>query len=130
MFLFQLWVLTDKLLIPRLQNLVICQIEANRIRNRKFTSAMIPYVYENTSNGSPLRRFLVEFIAYHSIKSWVSIFEEDNPQEMLSELAIRLLSLRDQEKTMKAITERNKEICHTSSCLNSQYFRWEVMVEY
>jgi hypothetical protein len=60
-----LWVLADKLLIPRLQNLVINSIE--KIRKKQNAVATWPsnlnYIYSNTTAESPLRRLIVHYCA-------------------------------------------------------------------
>lgn len=58
--LLRLWVLADKLAMPKLQNYVM-----DRIGEATWLEDYIPvhslyYVYDNTSDSSPLRKFLVD----------------------------------------------------------------------
>lgn len=55
-----LWVLADRLIIPRLQNLVI-DILNEVAHSRKQTPLWdIPYIYEKTSESSVLRRWIID----------------------------------------------------------------------
>ena len=67
--LVELWVLADKLLIPRLA-----------------------YVYEHTEAGSPLRKLFVEQCAYERLPSKLEQNPDLFPKEMLLELAPLLYS--------------------------------------
>ncbi len=62
MSLAQLWVLANRLKIPRLQNYVIEAMYDISERTRMIP-ATIYYVYDNTDNRSSLRAFLVELVA-------------------------------------------------------------------
>lgn len=58
--LIHLWVLAEKLMVPRLQNITINAIEKFRKSSLTLPLNEFDYVYENTDTGSPLRRILVE----------------------------------------------------------------------
>jgi hypothetical protein len=58
--LLRLWVLADKMMVPRLQNMTINAIENFRKSTLTLPSDEFAYVYENTDTGSQLRRILVE----------------------------------------------------------------------
>ena len=72
LMLVELWVLADKLLIPQLQNQVIIEIEALRIRFRTTCTKSLRYVYENTPVGCPLRKLLVQQCAFNVDPEWYS----------------------------------------------------------
>jgi len=59
LMLVKLWVLADKLLIPRLQNETLAIFDERRSSTGRLGHGMRScfYVYENTSEGSPLRRY-------------------------------------------------------------------------
>ena len=57
--LVQLWILADQLIIPELQNLVIDKINEISDVTRKVPTALLDYVYANTSVKSPLRRWFL-----------------------------------------------------------------------
>lgn len=64
--LLQLWVLADKLLAPRLQNVVTEEIYVYWRKSYAYakSTVWIPYVYANTLEDSPLRRFAVRHAVY------------------------------------------------------------------
>ena len=62
--LLEFWILADKLLIPVLQNKILDALAAIETLPVDVLPC-VQYVYDNTPEGSPLRRFLVEQIAWH-----------------------------------------------------------------
>lgn len=59
-YLAKLWVLADKLLMPRLQNEVIeCFCKSNASTGCCFSIPIVRYIYENTNENSRLRKFLL-----------------------------------------------------------------------
>ena len=58
-----LWVLADKFDIPGAQNAVIDSFQLIQRSRNTVPLATIPYVYENTSTSSALRRYLVALCA-------------------------------------------------------------------
>jgi hypothetical protein len=86
--LSNLWVLADKLLIPRLQNLVINSIE--KIRKKLNMVATWPtnlnYIYSNTTPESPLRRLIVHHCATNLAIGSFSTHGNQFPKEMLLDI--------------------------------------------
>lgn len=64
MALAELWVLGDKLLIPRLQNYTIRLIEQRGESTRTIAIRPFQYIWDDTALESPLRRFAVEQCRY------------------------------------------------------------------
>lgn len=86
MALFELWVLAEKLLIPRLQNLVITELLARSNQRGKAATFGFRYFYENTSAGSPLRLLLVDQCAGHLRVTGYAEMQTCFPQEMLIDI--------------------------------------------
>ena len=57
-----LWILADKILVPSLQNQALMSLEFDRSSGSKerFASAIFHRVWDNTTEESPLRAYLVE----------------------------------------------------------------------
>ncbi|KAI4760355.1 hypothetical protein E4T52_04055 [Aureobasidium sp. EXF-3400] len=62
--LCKLWIFGDRFQTPMLQNCVIDEIFAKRSRDGFFNFAMAKVAYDNTLAGSPLRRAMIEILAY------------------------------------------------------------------
>jgi len=65
--LLGLWVLAEKLLIPRLQNEIMDVLGRIRVTCLACVSAFcfkLQYIYDNTTDESVLRRFVVDVIAW------------------------------------------------------------------
>ncbi|KAG4443028.1 hypothetical protein IFR05_001482 [Cadophora sp. M221] len=57
-----LWVLAEKLIMPRLQNATINLIDSVNLRSALIDTDSLAYIYENTTTGSPLRKMFVQAI--------------------------------------------------------------------
>ncbi len=86
--LVDLWILAERFIIPRLQNLVMRNLVSS-MRDRS-SSSWIVHAYKGTSKGSPLRRLAVDITLYHLPSDWIKEHSEHFPQEMLHELAVRV----------------------------------------
>jgi hypothetical protein len=84
--LCKLWVLAEKLLIPRLQNQVIDRIEATRDEFNVIYPYSVKYVWENTASDSPLRRLFIRHCAWVLDGSWFRSHPEELPHEALIEI--------------------------------------------
>ncbi|KAK0112499.1 hypothetical protein ONS96_001735 [Cadophora gregata f. sp. sojae] len=82
--LFKLWILADKMLIPRLQNDILSMLEEAR-KSKGLPSAVFAYVYENTAEGSVLRRYIVEMCM---AKTEAMKNPDDYPRELLLEIVV------------------------------------------
>lgn len=87
------WVLADMLLIPSLQNAIVRELEImwNLGVDRAIGVGWIPFVYEHTSVGSPLRALTLDHCAYGINSDWFPKDPAAFPHEMLLDLA-RLMS--------------------------------------
>lgn len=92
--LLELWVLADKFHIPELQNVAIHTIVtlSNRLF-RQLGPPRFPYIYENTSVGSPLRRFAVD-LCYHLPPEGFVKNVDYFPQRLLAEYAVMVGKIR------------------------------------
>lgn len=61
--LVELWLLADRCLISGLQNQVLVVLDQVRERTRYRIASSSAVIYENTSDDSPLRHYLVQVIA-------------------------------------------------------------------
>jgi hypothetical protein len=86
--LHQLWVLADKLLIPRLQNAVLRYLIQIRDLAKIVPTSTISYVYMNTAPSSPLRRFVADYCASKLGIERLQASPETFLKEMLLDLAI------------------------------------------
>jgi len=88
--LCRLWILAEKLLMPRLQNLVIDRIDWLRPQESVIHTTMFQYVWDNTMNDSPLRRLFISQCAWN-LAAGVFVARIDNfPKEMLAEICSQL----------------------------------------
>jgi len=83
----RLYILADKLLIPRLQNSIIQIMHQHVQENKLLLINTLEYVYDNTSSGSLLRRFILHLCACYMPPERYSELSEKVPKEMLFELA-------------------------------------------
>lgn len=91
--LVQLWVVGDKLAVPRFQNLVIDRLHEIYKRDATISTVNLRYVYDNTSEGSALRRFFVNLCTYDLDPQVLQLEPQHLPPEMLLELAASTRSL-------------------------------------
>lgn len=92
MLLCELYVLADKLLIPRLCNQIINEIEELRFFYKVTPTKCLEYVYENTAEDSPLRRLMVQQCAFHVPAEWYEEKPAHFPKDFLLDLTQTLLS--------------------------------------
>ncbi|KAE8446884.1 hypothetical protein EG329_011515 [Mollisiaceae sp. DMI_Dod_QoI] len=87
--LVELWVLADKLLLPRLQNTIVEEMQRLREQLRLAPINCYALAYEKTQEGSPLRRFLVDSSVGSSMQK-PEFYEciEQFPKEMLMDMFI------------------------------------------
>lgn len=86
--LAKLWVLADKLLLPRLQNQVIEKMEEIRSVLKGIPTSCCVYVYNNTLPGTTLRRWLVHNSATNLDQQWFRANPDHFPKDMLMEMAL------------------------------------------
>jgi hypothetical protein len=89
--LFRLWILADKLLIPAVQNIVMDKLGVMHTVDKLFAVSFVfsvEYVYQNTGGDSPLRQFLVEYLAWHLGPLEYSKLSSCFPKDFLVSLAI------------------------------------------
>lgn len=89
--LAELWVLADKLLLPRLQNLCIQMIEGVRKQIDVVATPTLKYIWENTASDSPLRRLMLDQCLGLTPRTF-TLNSNEYPQEMLIQLVELLLS--------------------------------------
>ena len=92
--LSNLWVLADKLLIPRLQNLVINSIDKIRHKLNEIatSSANLNDIYSNSTPNSPLRRLIEHHCATELDIEWYSEEGDQFPKKMLLDIITYLSS--------------------------------------
>jgi hypothetical protein len=84
--LAELWVLADKMAVPKLQNFIVRQIVEIRNQCRGVAIRTLPYIYKKPAVGSPLRRLIVSEVAQHGCKQDFNS-TENFPHEFLVDLA-------------------------------------------
>lgn len=84
MKLCQLWVLADRLQLPRLQNLAIDQLHRESRREYSVSTEPLHYIYNNTAVGSPLRQIFIHKCALDMApRGWRMKYSKSYPQEFL-----------------------------------------------
>lgn len=91
--LVQLWVLAEKLDVARLQNRVIDLLYKIYKRDAAISTVNLRYVYDNTKEGSALRRFFVHQCTYCLEPQVLQLEPQHFPPAMLLELAMATRSL-------------------------------------
>lgn len=84
--LIQLWVLADKLLIPRLQNDILREIKRFQEDEAIIPITGLGYAYKHSSKDSVLRKFLLDLCACYMDPKKYSTEPDYFPKEMLLEL--------------------------------------------
>jgi hypothetical protein len=79
--LINLWLLADLVLVPSLQNDAMAKLEEARLLRKKLPSSVLARVYEHTSKGSPLRRYIVRTWSKSRIRT-----DEKYPLELLVDI--------------------------------------------
>ncbi|KAG4433069.1 hypothetical protein IFR05_011463 [Cadophora sp. M221] len=90
--LIDLWVLADKFLIPRLQNLVIETMQRKVESSHLVPAYTFKYLYENTAEHSLLRRYIIGLCV---VSAYPSVYAEHMnifPHDMLVDIAVKLAS--------------------------------------
>lgn len=67
-----LWVLADKLLLPKLQNLALYAIDRTRIKTARSPTHCFDRIWEGTATDSPLRRYMVDICARRLAVGWLA----------------------------------------------------------
>jgi hypothetical protein len=90
--LVRLWVLADRLLLPRLQNAAMNLVEVILMTKNiiPIPLHMLSYIYKNTLDDIPLRRFFVDVCASNLRDSHFLEKSNEFPHRMLIDLAIAL----------------------------------------
>ncbi|CZR51146.1 uncharacterized protein PAC_01021 [Phialocephala subalpina] len=109
-WLTKLWVLADKLLIPKLQNTTIRGLDALATAHQKLPSNLSSYVCKNTAKDSPLRKWFVFEFSFDYIVQSFENGTNDFPREMLLEMIVLLTTglltmTRDQARKTKNMTD-------------------------
>lgn len=100
MALCNLWVLADKMLIPRLQNMIMDKIVEIPYDTKAFPTSCAEYVWLNTSEDSPLRLWFLRMVAYGlNAEAFAKDKPLHYPKDMLFHLAVNL------KETMSSTTK-------------------------
>ncbi|KAJ5032520.1 uncharacterized protein L3040_009121 [Drepanopeziza brunnea f. sp. 'multigermtubi'] len=97
--LAELYVLADKFAMAPLQNAVIDEIENIGLVTRNIPVDIFNYIYENTSPGSALRRYVVMIAT--SFELGPEISESNHPYEMTIEMCREFISQRASKRIKK-----------------------------
>ncbi|CZT46405.1 uncharacterized protein RSE6_06829 [Rhynchosporium secalis] len=108
--LAQLWVLADRLLVPGLQNEIVDILQKFQRTARLASTLWIPFVYENTAAGSPLRKLAVDYALFCLDSAVFRKHAQNFPPEMLLEFAMATAKaiVRDEPPAMSV---DSKDIC-------------------
>jgi hypothetical protein len=84
--LARLWVLAERLLIPRLQNLAIDRIDEKRIECKFIYTTALQHVWDSTAHDSPLRRLFIQQCAWNINADVYRSSIDRFPKQMLAEI--------------------------------------------
>jgi hypothetical protein len=106
--LFQLWVLADKLSIPKVQNLVIEQTVAFSRLSEGFQILQLQYVYQNTKEDCALRRLLIQLVAWSltARHDFYRISKSLFPSEFMVDVAMLYSNAAPQRKTRRRLLSK------------------------
>ncbi|KAH8749048.1 hypothetical protein BGZ57DRAFT_915374 [Hyaloscypha finlandica] len=85
MLLVNVWLLADRVKVPRLQKEALFMLDYGGARNREFQPSQYQRIYRNTTQDSPLRACIVELWPDRTISN-----SELYPRELLVDLVNRL----------------------------------------
>ena len=108
--LVDLWLLADRLLIPKLQNEALVALEQTRIALHVRPKYSFNHVYENTVEGSPLRRYMVQLggSGFPSHKE-IPLFQKDRySKDMLFDM-VNFMRTGNRENWVKFSEEELKQ---------------------
>jgi hypothetical protein len=89
--LFELWVLADQLLIPKLQNFILYRLKDIIIDKHKLMPIdKFDYVYQNTAKESKIRLLFLHLSSFWMDSAVFSRDSDQFPKEMLVEVATLL----------------------------------------
>ncbi|KAL5321134.1 hypothetical protein ACEPPN_011946 [Leptodophora sp. 'Broadleaf-Isolate-01'] len=87
--LIELWVLCERLIIPRLQNVIIHEIQCVTEHTNTIPVSCFKYIHENNASNSPLRRIYVDQCVTRFSSDDTYTFKPDRyPHEMLLDMVI------------------------------------------
>ncbi|TVY34854.1 hypothetical protein LSUB1_G005410, partial [Lachnellula subtilissima] len=97
--LCRLW--PDKLLLPGLQNLIVRTFEEINQETMVTSTSCIRYVYENTCEGSPLRKLLLHQCACYTCHTVFRRKQRQFPKEFFVDLAELIFGSTDRNAMIK-----------------------------
>lgn len=89
-YLVKLWVLSDKLLMPQLQNLAISRLHDICEFEKANPMSMLKYIYKNTAEESPLRKYVLARCAAATLSARFFKDPDRFPPEFLIDLVLLL----------------------------------------
>lgn len=94
------WFLGDKLLDSTFKNAAIDAIIERVRETNHYPCALASFIYENTTEESPLRRLLVDFYAYAYERSWFVGNDrgpdmDDAPREFFRDVLVKIIMLKE-----------------------------------
>lgn len=102
--LVRLWVLADRLLLPRLQNATLRALAQTSLKLNRAPHTAYKYVYSNTADASPLRRYCTAlYVMSCRNKSYVSELDSC-PRQMLVDIINEMHERTDENKLPHPVT--------------------------
>ena len=90
--------------IPELQNDIVDMTVKKELDDYIIPTQQLNYIYENTNEGSPLRRFFVDFMAHRAVLDDPKLFPEELmtqfPKEFLRDLVVEQFKIRAKKKAL------------------------------
>jgi hypothetical protein len=108
LILTELWTLGERFLIRPLQNYVMAEMYSVQASCGKMSSQTGKHIYENTPDGSPLRRFAVDQICWLADPVEMAVLDAI-PSQMVKDIALLLA------KQVPAHVRHEKAVAMTAS---------------
>ena len=113
--LIQLWILGERLLIPRLQNSAMDEPMRVHYHTNIIPTCHFRYVYENTAVDSALRRVFVDtFVGHFSTPDLYDEYPKQFSQEMLLDIVKKLTEGTTFPHRTKFMPDRNMDAYHVA----------------
>ena len=93
--LLELWILADKLLVPRLRNRALLLFEGSRVKHNHIHMAQLMNAWTNTGDGCGLRRYLTNIIVRLLPEEVYKKHQQCFTKDMLLEVAFLVKDILD-----------------------------------
>ena len=94
----ELWILADRFMMPALQNCAIEALNQARIQGSSVSADLVKRIYDNTTEGSPLRAYIVDVF----VKDTTGGLRDNDPPQFMVDVVNEMRALARASKKRKA----------------------------